>query len=460
MKRFDLIIIGGGRASNLAVKAGKAGKKVALIEKSALGGTCPNRGCVPSKLLIGYAHVARSVKESKRHFINSTIQNIDIQKIFDETNRYISTIDSNYKKRFNENVEVFRGEGKFLQNNVLKVNGDILTAPSIVIATGSRPMKPLHVEAWTSDDIFPLETPVPKSITIVGSGFIACEFANFFDAVGIKTKLLVRSQRLLKNEDQDISNIFKEEFSKNIDVEFNTTIKSIEHKNNSFQMRLEKKDAQDFTHSSEALLYATGRVSNADKLDIQNTDIKLDKRGFVKRDEFFETSAKGVYVVGDAAGEYMLQHAAAYEVNHLAGILLENKTNPLKFKYMPHAVFSDPEIASVGISEEEAKQKNIEYITNTTSWLASAKAMSTRLTYPRTKFIINPLNYEILGCHMIGPESSTMIHQVLAIMHTKNDIRELKEMLYIHPALSEALLPASVGAVKEVENYRAKIILK
>lgn len=452
MKKFDLIVIGGGRASNLAIKAGKAGKKVALIEKSTLGGTCPNRGCVPSKLLIGYANVARAIKESNRHFIKSSIESIDVNKIFEETNKYISSIDPAYESRFNDNVQIFRGEGKFVSNNVVQINDDVLSAPKIVIATGTRPAEVPHSKAWSSNDIFPLKGKIPQSITIVGSGFIACELANFFDAVGIKTKLLVRSQRILANEDIDISDIFKVEFNKNVDISFDTTIKDINYINNEFNLTLIDKNEKLTTHDCEALLYATGRKSNADKLGLENTDIKIDERGYIKRDKFFETSAKDVYVVGDAAGEYMLQHAAAYEVNHLGKILLEDCAEPLVFKYMPHSVFTEPEIASVGISEQEAKKRGIEYVASTTNWLASAKAMSTRLKYPRTKFLINPKNYEILGCHMIGPESSTMMHQVLAVMHVNNDIRHLKEMLYIHPALSEALLPAAVSAVSAVQK--------
>lgn len=456
MKKFDLIILGGGRASNLALTASNLGLKVALIEKSKLGGTCPNRGCVPSKLLIGYAHVARAIKESKRHFIDSSINSIDVKKIFEETNEWIQGVDGRYNSRFNENVELFRGTGSFVSNNVIKVNEEELTATKIVIATGTKPLEAPHEKAWTSDDIFPLKSKIPDSITIVGSGFIACELANFFDAVGIKTKLLVRSQRLLSNEDRDISLEFKEQFSKLVDIEFDTTIKNIDYKENSFNLVLENKDGSLKEHKSEALLYATGRKSVADSLNLENTSIKTDERGFIKRDEFFETDAKGVYVVGDAAGKYMLQHAAAYEVNYLGKILFEKQKNALKFKYMPHAVFTDPEIASVGITQQEADEKGIEYVTSTTNWLASAKAMSTRLDYPFTKFLINPNTYEILGCHMIGPESSTMMHQVLAIMHINNDIRHLKDMLYIHPALSEALLPASVNSVKEVEKYNQK----
>jgi len=452
MKTYDIIIIGAGRGSNLAKNAGKAGKKVAIIEKSAFGGTCPNRGCVPSKLLIGYAEVSRAIKDASRHFIDASINAIDVQKIFEDTNHYISTIDPAYRSKFNENVDTYDGAASFLSNYVVEVNGQKLSAPKIVIATGTRPIKAEHAKAWTSDDIFPLMSDVPKSITIVGSGFIACELANFFDAVDIKTKLLVRSQSILKNEDEEISAIFKKEFTSHVDVAFDTCIKDIKHENNAFHLTLINKDGSLTSHTSEALLYATGRVANSDTLNLQNTDIKVKANGFIDRDENFETAVDGVYVVGDASGEHMLQHAAAAEVNHVQKILLEEKKTPLKFKYMPHAVFSHPEIASVGLTEQKAKAKGIEYVSISKGWNASAKAQSLRLKYPRTKFLINPKTYEILGAHLIGPQSATMMHQVLSIMHIDNDIRHLKEMLYIHPALSEALLPAAVKAVAAVKK--------
>ncbi len=453
MKTYDLIIIGGGRASNLAVTAASLGKKVALIEKTSLGGTCPNRGCVPSKLLIGYAHVARAVKESSRHFIDATIENIDVQKIFDKTNAYVGSIDSRYESRM-DGVDVYRGVGSFVENKVIDVNGEKLTATNIVIATGTRPIEVPHEKAWSSDTIFPFEKEIPKSITVVGSGFIAVELANFFDAVGIKTTLIARSNHLLSNEDKEISEIFKEEFIKNVKVLFKTTVERISHEHNEFTLNLISNDEKT-THKSEALLYATGRVSNADLLGLQNTDIEVNERGFIKRDENFQTKVEGVYVVGDASGNHMLQHAAAFEVNHLGKMLYKEEKEPHQFKYMPHAVFTDPEVASVGKTQEQLEEQGITYVSTTTDWLASAKAMSLRIKYPRTKLLIDPNSYEILGAHMIGPESATMMHQVLAIMHLDNDIRHLKEMLYIHPALSEALLPAAVNAVKKVEEYNA-----
>ncbi len=453
MQSFDIIVIGAGRASNLARNLGKAGKKVAIIEKSAFGGTCPNRGCVPSKLLIGYAEVARSIKDASRHFIDATINAIDLQKIFEETNAYIASIDPAYLSRFDENVTIFRGEASFVSNYVVEVKGQRLTAPKIVIATGTRPVSPPHEKAWTSDDIFPLKGNVPRSITIVGGGFIACELANFFDAVGVETKLVVRDQKLLANEDEEIATIFKEQFTQHVDVAFDTTITEVEHTQEGFVMQLEDLKGGSYMHKSQALLYAIGRVPNSDRLKLENTDIQTTSRGFIARDAHFQTAVEGVYVVGDAAGEHMLQHAAAMEVNHLQKMLLSGNKEPFAFKYMPHAVFSHPEVASVGLTEQQAKEQGIAYVAVSKGWRASAKAMSMRIAYPRTKLLIDPKTYEILGCHLVGPQSATMIHQVLSTMHIDNDIRHLKEMLYIHPALSEALLPAAVKAVEAVRSY-------
>ena len=456
MTHYDLIVIGAGRASNLAANVGKKGLKVAIIEKAQLGGTCPNKGCVPSKLLIGHANAIRNVQESNLHFIDSSINNIDVKKIFEKVNNYISKVDSIYEKKFNENITIYKGTASFVSNKIIEINNKQITATNIVIATGTRPSPAQHGKAWTSDNIFPLDlNKIPNSITIVGAGVIACELANFFDAIGIKTTMIVRGTELLSNEDKEIKDIFKSEFTKNVKVLFETDIEKVDYINDEFLLNL-KSNEKLFMHKSQALLYAIGRKSNADLLKLENTDIKLDERGFIKRDKFFQTEVKGVFVVGDASGKTGLQHAAAYEINYLEKILYEDQSNPLKFKYMPHGVFTHPEVASVGITEEEAIKSKIDYIAHSSSWKASAKAMSLKIDYPISKFIVNPHTYEILGCHLIGYESVTMMHQVLSVMHIENDIRHLKEMLYIHPALNEALLVASIQTIKKIQESKSK----
>lgn len=454
MKKYDLIVIGGGRASNLAFAVGKAGQRVALIEKDKLGGTCPNRGCVPSKLLIGYAEAARRVREADRHFIKANLEELDVERMFAETDEWVEGVDGRYESRLPEGADLYRGTGSFVEDHVVEVDGQRLTAPRIVIATGTRPRpNPFpDVPAWTSDDLFPFGKKVPASITIVGGGFIACELGNFFDAVGVETRLVVRGDRLLPAEDQDISRIFTDQFTHNVPTDLNTRVVAASHDGDGFAIDLETADGETLTHRSEALLFAIGRLPNTHDLGLENTGIETNDRGFIKRDGFLETTAPGVFALGDVAGQYILQHAAAYEVHYLRQRFLRDETEPLEFGAMPHAVFSDPEVAAVGMTEEEAKESGPPHVVVTKHWLASARAMSTRLEYPRTKLIVDVENHAILGCHLIGPEASTMIHQVLAVMHLDNDVRHLKDMIHIHPALPEALLAAGVEAVKMVRR--------
>lgn len=459
MKTYDMIVIGGGRASTIAQKAAEAGKSVALIERDLLGGTCPNRGCVPSKLLIGYADVAKRIHEASKHHTSATVDKIDLEKIFANINHWIESVDPRYNSRFPDTLTLYRGEGSFIENKVVTVNGEKLTAEHIIIGTGARP-RPSdfpHLPTWTSDDLFPFNHDIPKSIAIVGGGFIACELANFFHAVGINVTLLVRCDTLLSNEDQTISSIFKKEFSNFVPTKFKTSVTNASHDGKQFHLTLEE-NSSTTEITVDALLYATGRIPNTENLGTENTDILLDKRGFIERDSNLETSIKGVYAVGDVAGTYQLQHAASFEVNHLVNCLIENKkqaSSEIPTPLMPHAVFTDPEIASVGITEQDLDKHEIsenDVVIVETNWKSSARLLSWRIDYPITKLIVKKSDYSILGCHMIGPESSTMIHEILMLIHLNNDIRNISSMIHIHPSLSESLLAVTTAAISEIER--------
>ena len=273
MKTYDLIVIGGGRASNLAVAVAAAGESVALIERDKLGGSCPNRGCVPSKLLIGFAEVARKVQEASEHFIDAEIKSMDVASMIRDTNDWSALVDARYESRHPETLDLYRGHGAFVSDHVVQVNGEQLTAPNIVIATGSRPRPgPFQdLPIWTSDDLFPLKGEVPKSITIVGGGFIAVELAYFFDAVGVETTVMVINDRLLPAEDDDIAAIFKEQFVRNVDTRFNTSIESASYDDHQFTLKLNTGE----THTTEALLYAIGRQLNIDTIGLENTTIAV-----------------------------------------------------------------------------------------------------------------------------------------------------------------------------------------
>ena len=452
VKKYDLIVLGGGRASVLAVAAAATGKSVALIEKDKLGGTCPNRGCVPSKLLIGFAEAARKVREASEHYIEAEIKSIDVARMIRETNAWSHEVDARYQSRHPDSLDLYRGHGAFVSDQVVEVNGVQLTAENIVIATGgrSRPGPFADLPIWTSDDLFPLEGEVPESITIVGGGFIAVELANFLDAVGVQTTVMVIDDRLLPAEDLEISNIFAQQFTKNVDTRFNTRIESASHDGRQFTLQLNNGKI----HQSQALLYAIGRELNVDTIGLENTSVARDERGGIVRDEFMQTSVPGIYALGDVAAPYQLQHIATFEAEFIRRRLLEGETAPIDYGAIPHAVFSNPEVAAVGVTEEQARQNGHEYVAVTENWAYSARSMSTRLDYPRTKLIVDSTTYEILGCHLIGPESSTMIHQIMMLMHLNNDIRELPKMIHIHPALPEALAVAAQSAIAAIINAR------
>ncbi len=449
MKTYDIIIIGGGRASNLAVAMAAAGKTVALIERDKLGGSCPNRGCVPSKLLIGFAEVARKVQEASEHFIDAEIKSMDVERMIRDTNEWSSHVDARYESRHPDTLDLYRGHGSFASDKVVEVNGEKLTAENIVIATGSRPRPGFFPELpiWTSDDLFPLKGDVPKSITIVGGGFIAVELANFFDAVGVDTTVMVIDDRLLPAEDDDIAAIFKEQFTQHVDTRFNTSIESATHDGKQFTMQL----SSGGTHTSEALLYAIGRQLNIDTIGLENTAISLDERGNIVRDDYLQTSVSGVYAIGDAATPYQLQHIATFECKFVLARLLEGNSSTIDYGAISHAVFSNPEVAATGMTETQAKASGRSYVAVTEDWTLSARALSTRITYPRTKLIIDAATYEVLGCHLIGPESSTMIHEIMMLVHLDNDIRNITKLIHIHPALSEALVVAARAAIAAVE---------
>jgi len=455
---YDLIVIGGGRASNLAIPAAKAGLKTALIERDLLGGACPNRGCVPSKLLIGFAEAARHVRHASRHYVDAEFHGADVQRIFDSVNSYVGGVDGRYQGRVDAaGVELVRGEGRFKGPKIIEVAGRQLTAERIVVATGSRPTPPPFPElpVWTSDSLFPLAGAPPKSLLVIGGGFIGCEMAAFFSAVGTRTQLFARGDRLLGREDGDIERVFQTEFSKEVTTHCHAGLKDLAWDGSEFTATFEiQGEMKRFT--AGRVLFAIGRVPNTESLDLKKTGLAADKRGFLPVNEHLETAVPGIFATGDVNGRYMLQHAAAFEVHYLRQKFLKGLNDPIDERLIAHAVFSHPEVASVGLTEEQIKSAGTPYVAVFEDWLASARAEAMRIDYPRIKLLISPADHSILGCHLVGPESSTMLHQVMMLMRLKNDVRELANMIYIHPALNECLLAAAVKAVGEVRKHQSK----
>ena len=459
LETHDLIVIGGGRAANLAIPAAKAGMKTLLIERDLLGGACPNRGCVPSKLLIGFAEAARHVRDSRRHFIDAEIRGIDVQRIFGSVDGYVGQVDARYQDRVDEaGVELVRGEGRFIGMKTIASSGREFTADRIVVATGSRPAPPpfSHFPVWTSDSLFPLAGDVPKSLLVIGGGFIGCEMASFFSAIGTETRLFCRGEKLLGREDHDIERVFRTEFEKQVPTHCHSSLKDLSWDGAAFSATFEiHGEIKNFT--AERVLFAIGRLPNTESLGLSKTGLAADNRGFLPVNEHLETSVSGIFATGDVNGRYMLQHAAAFEVHYLRQRFLKGLNAPIDERLIAHAVFSHPEIASIGLIEGQLKSAGTPYVAVFEDWLASTRADAMRIDYPRIKLLVSPADHSILGCHLVGPEASTLLHQVMMLMRLKNDVRELANLIYIHPALNECLLAAAVKAVGEVKKYHSNL---
>ncbi|BHH85588.1 dihydrolipoyl dehydrogenase family protein [Desulforhopalus sp. 52FAK] len=454
-EKFDLIVVGGGRAANLAIAAGKSGLKVALIEKDKLGGTCPNRGCVPSKLLLGFAEAARQVQGAENHFISANYKGADLAAIFESVNTYITAVDPRYEARLPDTVELLRDEARFTGKRIIRAAGRELTSDNIVIATGSRPVQPpfAALPVWTSDSLFPMKDVLPESLLVVGAGFIGCEMASFFSAVGVKTTLLSRSERLLSKEDTQIEEVFRKEFSRYVDTRYNATLTDLTYDGTAFTATIDEAGNTTMLQIDN-VLFATGRIPNTVPLNLGATGVEVDSKGFITVNDQLETNVSGIYAAGDVNGRYMLQHAASYEIHYLRRKLIRGVQGPINDVHIAHGVYGIPEVAAVGYTEQQLQEQNIPYVSIFEDWQVSARAMARREKYPRIKLLVSPEDYSILGCHLIGQESDTLLHQVLTVMHLKNDVRELAEMVYIHPALNECILAASVKAVAAVRRYQ------
>ena len=454
---YDLIVFGGGNAITVAVETAKAGMRVALIERGPLGGTCTHRGCIPSKLLIGYADAADHVRDGARFRLDAKLDGIDTDGVLEDTFGYTNRFDALLEEGLPRSVDLYRGEGAFLDDRTLAVNGTRMRSDKIVLATGSRPRRPDTpgldgLPYWTSDDVFRMPR-IPRSITIVGGGYIGCELAHFFRGVGVDTVLVHRGSSLVEREDAEIRARFQEGFTKRVACELQTTVASASHDGARFRIAL----SSGAVRESEALLFALGRVPNTDAIGIENTSLTPNGRGFVESDGRLRTSVDGIYALGDVAGRYMFTHSANFEAEWLAGQLIGGKNDSIDYGPMPHAVFTSPEIAGVGATEQELKERGVAYLKGTQTFDGVTKGRAVKEDHGLCKILVGR-DGAILGCHIVGYQASVLLHEVIPVMKWRNDIRSLTEIIHIHPSLAEVVRGAARDAAKNLEgNERGQV---
>ena len=443
MKKFDVITIGSGGGSKISSPAASLGLKVAVIEKDHLGGTCLNRGCIPSKMLIHPADVAIEIKEAHRFDIQNNPQfNVNFAKLVERISQTVGSDSNKITASYTNhpNITLFKGVAKFVDNKVIEINNEQITAEKIFIAVGTRPSIPnipglAGTPFMTSTEAL-RNTTLPSSMIIIGGGYIGCELGHAYGALGSKTTFLVRS-KLLRAQDAEVAAEFQKVFSRYHDVRLGAIPTKVEYNNNTFTVHYTQ-DGNSSSVNAEALLIATGITSNVDTLDLISTDIELAPGNFIKVDEYLETSVPGIWSLGDCIGKYFFRHSVNFEGEYLFDYVFGGKAKTsIDYPPMPHAVFTHPQVASVGATEEELKSKGIDYVVGLNPYKSSAMGMALLSDHGFCKILIDRKSHQILGGHIIGPEASDMIHMIIAYMNMNGTLDDMLRTIYIHPALPE-----------------------
>ncbi|MBW0434696.1 dihydrolipoyl dehydrogenase [Leptospira yasudae] len=443
MKEYDIIVIGTGGGTKLVTPPSKIGYKVAVIEKESPGGTCLNRGCIPSKMLIYPAEILSLAKNSEKFQITFPGKpQVDFKTLVERVSKTVddesASILPAYEK--NPNITYIQGTATFLSDKVVTVNGEQLTAERIFIASGARPTIPnipgLEGTPYMTSREALRRTDLPKSMIVIGGGFIALELGFAYSAFGSDVTFLVRN-RMLKNEDGDVVDEFERVFSKEQKVLLHCNVQKVEYKENLFYLEV-LADGKSIQLQAEALLVATGIRPNTDLLDLGNTNIQTDANGYIQVNEYLETTAPGVYALGDITGKYFYRHSVNFEGEFLFRTLYqERKRSPIDYPPVPHAVFTHPQVAKVGKTEEQLKKEGIAYIAAKNPYSASATGMARLSDSGFVKILVEKKTRKVLGAHAIGDEASNVIHLFILLMTMGGTLDDLLKMIYIHPALPE-----------------------
>lgn len=466
MQKFDVIVIGSGGGAKITSPAARLGLKVACLEKAALGGTCLNRGCIPSKMLIHPADVAIAIKEAKKFdILNDPSFQVNFANLI---NRISQTVDSDsasiaagYAK--NPNITFFPAAGRFVENKIIEVAGQRITADKIFIAVGARPQIPdipglSNTPFMTSTEAL-RQPQLPKKMIIIGAGYIAAELGHAYAAFGTETHFLVRS-RMLRHEDSEVAAEFTRTFARYHQLHLGAVPTKVEFQNNLFTV-FYRQDGRDEKITADALLVATGIVPNTDTLELSNTGIKVNDQGFVQVDDRLQTAVPGVYALGDCIGRYFFRHSVNFEGEYLFRTVFEDPSSePIRYPPVPHAIFTHPQVAGVGQTEDELKAAGVDYVVGLNAYKSSAMGMALLADHGFVKILIERRTGKILGAHIVGPEASDMIHLLIAFMNKDGTLDDLLSMIYIHPALPEvvrnAARKARVELEKGIEDLRSK----
>ncbi|MFG1780995.1 mycothione reductase [Rhodococcus oryzae] len=455
MNHFDLAIIGSG-SGNTILDDRFADMQVALLEDGVFGGTCLNVGCIPTKMFVYAAEVARTIEHSSKYGIDSRIDKVRwpdiVSRVFDRIDP-ISAGGERYRRDESPGTTLFSGHARFIGPRRLETGtGEVITADQVVIAAGSRPIIPeavtrSGVRYYTNDNIMRLPE-LPEHLVIIGSGFIASEFAHVFSAFGSKVTIIGRGKRLLRHLDGDISAHFTALAREKWDVRLGNPVTTVRGGDGNVEVEL----ADGSVVSGDTLLVAVGRAPNGDRLGAESAGVDVDDEGRVLVDRFQRTTAEGVFALGDVSSPYQLKHVANHEARVVQENLLRNAWADgadlvrTDHRFVPAAVFTDPQIAEVGLTEEQARDQGLDITVKVQKYSDVAYGWAMEDTEGLCKVIAERGTGRLLGAHVIGAQAPTVIQPLIQAMSFGLSAKDMARGQYwIHPGLPEVVENALLG---------------
>lgn len=469
-KQYDLIIIGTGSATNLLdVLIQQNPKiKIAIIDKDETGGICLTRGCIPSKILLYPAELARNIEEARELGVQTEIKKIDFLKIMDRMRSLIGKDVDSIREGLSssENIDYYQSVAEFVSPYTMKVGGETITAKMIFLCLGSKtiipPIKGIEETGYiTSDTILKL-TILPKSIVVVGGGYIAAEYGHFLSSMGSNVTIVGRNPRFLPEEEPEVSELAEKDLGKHIEIVTNHEVKEAQKTPNGTKRLVAQDRGTGKTREfeTEEIMIASGRGPLTNILHPERAGVKTTKDGWIEVNEYLETSQPNVWSFGDAKGKFMFKHVANYESQIVYYNAILKQKVKADYHAIPHAVFSYPEVAGVGMSEKEAVEKvgSDKVMIGFYKYENTAKGEAMNVKDYFVKVIVNGSNLEILGAHIIGPQASVLIQEIINVMYAPTrSAGIIEEAIHIHPALNEVVQRA-FGSMMPVGHYHEHIL--
>ncbi len=455
---FDIVIIGSGPGGYVAaIRAAQLGLNVACVEEDKLGGVCLNIGCIPTKAMLASAALANEMKGAAAHGISFSDLKIDLGPAQERSRVVAGQLNKGVGHLFKKNkVTHVTGRGKIAGAGTVDVvaegESQRLTAKQVILATGSRPRNigafPIDEERiWSSTGAL-FQTAAPATLAIIGAGAIGVEFADVFDTYGSQVTIIEALDRILPLEDEEVSKFMERTYKKRgMAIHTGAMVQGAEVSDDGVKLTFIDKGGNEQVLEVANVLSAVGRVPNTEDLGLEAAGVATDEAGFIVVDEHMQTNVAGIYAIGDCAGNQLLAHKASHEgivcVEHIAG----EGHGTVDYANIPNCTYCNPEVASVGLTETQAKEQGYEIEVGKFPWVGNGRALAGGHADGFVKVIRDTRYSEILGAHIVGPHATELIAEFVIGRHLESTVEEIEKAIHPHPTLSEAIAEGALAAL-------------